>query len=118
MVARTVAAAAGRVPGCIAGAGSNNTATAVYLARSAERAGAQALLCVTPPYPADPGRHETRISAPPHHPPGIPDHPDGIPRARPALHQTIWRLYLVGLSVLQHGDWGDIPGARLPCWRG
>ena len=34
----------------IAGAGSNNTATAVELARSAERAGAQALLCVTPPY--------------------------------------------------------------------
>ena len=34
----------------VAGAGSNNTATAVELARSAERAGAQALLCVTPPY--------------------------------------------------------------------
>src|SRR5260370_38970174 len=49
VVARTVAAAAGRVP-VIAGAGSNNTATAVDLARSAERAGAQALLCVTPPY--------------------------------------------------------------------
>lgn len=49
VVARTVAAAAGRVP-VIAGAGSNNTATAVDLARSAERAGASALLCVTPPY--------------------------------------------------------------------
>ena len=49
VVARTVAAAAGRVP-VIAGAGSNNTTTAVDLARSAERAGAQALLCVTPPY--------------------------------------------------------------------
>jgi len=49
VVARTVAAAAGRVP-VIAGAGSNNTGTAVDLARSAERAGAQALLCVTPPY--------------------------------------------------------------------
>jgi 4-hydroxy-tetrahydrodipicolinate synthase len=49
VVARTVAAAAGRVP-VIAGAGSNNTATAVELARSAERAGASALLCVTPPY--------------------------------------------------------------------
>ena len=49
VVAATVAAAAGRVP-VIAGAGSNNTATAVELARSAERAGAQALLCVTPPY--------------------------------------------------------------------
>jgi 4-hydroxy-tetrahydrodipicolinate synthase len=49
VVARTVAAANGRVP-VIAGAGSNNTATAVELARSAERAGASALLCVTPPY--------------------------------------------------------------------
>ena len=49
VVLRTVAAAAGRVP-VIAGAGSNNTATAVELARSAERAGASALLCVTPPY--------------------------------------------------------------------
>jgi len=49
VVLQTVAAAAGRVP-VIAGAGSNNTATAVELARSAERAGASALLCVTPPY--------------------------------------------------------------------
>ena len=49
VVATTVAAAAGRVP-VIAGAGSNNTATAVELARSAERAGASALLCVTPCY--------------------------------------------------------------------
>src|SRR5271165_4616798 len=40
IVATTVAAAAGRVP-VIAGAGSNNTATAIELARSAERAGAQ-----------------------------------------------------------------------------
>jgi 4-hydroxy-tetrahydrodipicolinate synthase len=49
VVAQTVAAAGGRVP-VIAGAGSNNTQTAVELARSAERAGADALLCVTPPY--------------------------------------------------------------------
>src|ERR1700704_691215 len=49
VVARTVAAAAGRVPGS-ARAGRNNTHPAVDLARSAERAGAQALLCVTPPY--------------------------------------------------------------------
>lgn len=49
VVARTVAAAAGRVP-IIAGAGSNNTQTAVELARSAEKAGAAALLCVTPFY--------------------------------------------------------------------
>lgn len=38
-----------RVP-VIAGAGSNNTATAVELAVSAEQAGAQALLCATPAY--------------------------------------------------------------------
>ena len=49
VVAATVAAAAGRVP-VIAGACSNNTQTAAELARSAERAGASALLCVTPFY--------------------------------------------------------------------
>jgi 4-hydroxy-tetrahydrodipicolinate synthase len=49
VVARTVAAAAGRVP-VIAGAGSNNTQTAVELAQAAEKAGASALLCVTPFY--------------------------------------------------------------------
>ena len=49
VIAATVAAAAGRVP-VIAGAGSNNTQTVVELARSAERAGASALLCVTPYY--------------------------------------------------------------------
>lgn len=47
VVAAAVAAAAGRVP-VIAGACSNNTQTAAELARSAERAGASALLCVTP----------------------------------------------------------------------
>src|SRR5271165_4498524 len=41
--------ARGRVP-VIAGAGSNNTAEAVALARHAERAGADAVLCVTPYY--------------------------------------------------------------------
>ncbi|MBL6653493.1 MAG: 4-hydroxy-tetrahydrodipicolinate synthase, partial [Reyranella sp.] len=49
VVAATVTAAAGRVP-VIAGACSNNTQTAAELARSAERAGADALLCVTPFY--------------------------------------------------------------------
>ena len=44
-----VAEARGRVP-VIAGAGSNNTAEAVDLARQAERAGADALLAVTPYY--------------------------------------------------------------------
>jgi 4-hydroxy-tetrahydrodipicolinate synthase len=49
VVERTVAAAAGRVP-VIAGAGSSSTQTSVELARSAELAGAQALLCITPYY--------------------------------------------------------------------
>ena len=49
-VVRVVAeAAAGRVP-IIAGAGANSTAHAVELGRAALRAGAQALLCVTPYY--------------------------------------------------------------------
>ncbi|MBN9091164.1 MAG: 4-hydroxy-tetrahydrodipicolinate synthase [Reyranella sp.] len=49
LIATAVAAARGRVP-VIAGAGSNNTATAVELASAAEDAGAAALLCVTPAY--------------------------------------------------------------------
>jgi 4-hydroxy-tetrahydrodipicolinate synthase len=49
VIAATVAAAAGRVP-VIAGAGSNSTETSIALARSAELAGAQALLCVAPYY--------------------------------------------------------------------
>ena len=53
IVERTVAAAGGRVP-VIAGAGSNNsTQASVELARSAELAGAQALLC-TAPYRLEP----------------------------------------------------------------
>ena len=50
IIERTVAAAAGRVP-VIAGATSSSTQTTVLLARSAELAGAQALLCTTPYYP-------------------------------------------------------------------
>ena len=49
LIETAVAAARGRVP-VIAGAGSNNTATAVELACSAEKAGASALLCATPAY--------------------------------------------------------------------
>jgi 4-hydroxy-tetrahydrodipicolinate synthase len=49
VVATTVAAAAGRVP-VIAGASSNKTQIALELARSAERAGASAILAVTPFY--------------------------------------------------------------------
>ena len=45
----TVEVARGRVP-VIAGAGSNNTAEAIDLARHAEKAGADAVLVVTPYY--------------------------------------------------------------------
>jgi 4-hydroxy-tetrahydrodipicolinate synthase len=45
----TIAEAKGRVP-VVAGAGSNNTAEAIDLARHAEKAGADALLVVTPYY--------------------------------------------------------------------
>lgn len=50
VVEATVGAAAGRVP-VIAGIGSNNTQTALALATSAERAGATALLALTPFHP-------------------------------------------------------------------
>lgn len=49
VIAETVQAAAGRVP-VIAGAGSNDTAKAQRLIRAAKRAGADALLLVTPYY--------------------------------------------------------------------
>jgi len=49
VIAAAVAVSSGRVP-VVAGVGSNNTATAVELARSAEQAGADALLCVAPYY--------------------------------------------------------------------
>ncbi|MFT8720223.1 4-hydroxy-tetrahydrodipicolinate synthase [Acetobacter sp.] len=49
IVARTIKIAAGRVP-VIAGAGSNSTAEAVDLAKHAEKAGASAVLIVTPYY--------------------------------------------------------------------
>jgi 4-hydroxy-tetrahydrodipicolinate synthase len=49
VVAAAVDAAAGRVP-VIAGAGNNSTQASIELAKSAERVGAQALLCVAPYY--------------------------------------------------------------------
>ena len=49
VVERVIAVADGRVP-IIAGAGSNNTAEAIDLGQHAERAGADALLVVTPYY--------------------------------------------------------------------
>src|SRR5262249_40160733 len=84
VVATTVAAAAGRVP-VIAGASSNNTQTALELARSAEQAGASAILAVTPFYlkPSQAGigapfraiHHAVRLPGPlfdvPARPPGV-----------------------------------------------
>ena len=49
MVEITIAVAKGRVP-VIAGAGSNSTAEAIDLAAHAKRAGADAVLVVTPYY--------------------------------------------------------------------
>ncbi|MGH2342304.1 4-hydroxy-tetrahydrodipicolinate synthase [Segnochrobactraceae bacterium EtOH-i3] len=66
VVEMTVAVSAGRVP-VIAGAGSNNTAEALDLARFAEKAGANAILVVTPYYnkPSQEGlyRHFMAIDA-------------------------------------------------------
>lgn len=66
VVEMTVAVSAGRVP-VIAGAGSNNTAEALDLARFAEKAGADAVLVVTPYYnkPSQEGlyRHFMAIDA-------------------------------------------------------
>lgn len=66
VVEMTVAVSAGRVP-VIAGAGSNNTAEALDLARFAETAGADAVLVVTPYYnkPSQEGlyRHFMAIDA-------------------------------------------------------
>jgi 4-hydroxy-tetrahydrodipicolinate synthase len=103
IVERTVAAAAGRVP-VIAGAGSSGTQISVELARSAELAGAQALLCITP-YHLEPTQagliaHFLAI----HDAVGIPiilcDGPTRI--ARPLADATIERLAelprIVGLT--------------------
>ncbi|MBO7357094.1 MAG: 4-hydroxy-tetrahydrodipicolinate synthase [Lachnospiraceae bacterium] len=49
VIRRTVEKVAGRVP-VIAGTGSNSTETAIYLSKEAEKAGADALLLVTPYY--------------------------------------------------------------------
>jgi 4-hydroxy-tetrahydrodipicolinate synthase len=49
VVARTVAAAKGRVP-VLAGAGSNSTSEAIYMARHAKAVGASGLLLVSPYY--------------------------------------------------------------------
>ncbi len=66
LIARAVRVAAGRVQ-VVAGAGSNATATAVLLARQAERAGADAVMVVAPYYnkPTPEGMlaHYTQVAA-------------------------------------------------------
>jgi 4-hydroxy-tetrahydrodipicolinate synthase len=119
IVERTVAVAAGRVP-VIAGAGSNNsTQASVELARSAELAGAQALLC-TAPYCLEPTQagliaHFQAI----HDAVGIPIilH-DGPPRiARPLADATIERLAELPRIVGLKDATGDIERMARLRWR-
>jgi 4-hydroxy-tetrahydrodipicolinate synthase len=113
VVEATVAAAGGRVP-VIAGAGSNNTQTAVDLARSAQQAGAQALLCVTPYYlkPTQAGliAHFTAI----HDAVGIPIILYDVPSrtACPMADVTIKRLADLPRVVGLKDATGDIPRVK------
>ena len=118
IVERTVAAAAGRVP-VIAGAGSNSTQISVELARSAELAGAQALLCITP-YCLEPTQagliaHFQAI----HDAVGIPiilhDGPTRI--ARPLADATIERLAELPRIVGLKDATGDIERMGRLRWR-
>jgi 4-hydroxy-tetrahydrodipicolinate synthase len=118
IVERTVAAAAGRVP-VIAGTGSNSTQASVDLARSAELAGAQALLC-TAPYCLEPTQagliaHFQAI----HDAVRIPIilH-DGPPRiARPLADVTIERLAELPRIVGLKDATGDIERLGRLRWR-
>ncbi|MEA2811870.1 MAG: 4-hydroxy-tetrahydrodipicolinate synthase [Rhodospirillaceae bacterium] len=118
IVERTVAAAAGRVP-VIAGAGSNNTQTSVELARSAELAGAQALLCITPYYlePTQAGliAHFQAI----HEAVRIPIILDDVPprTARPMADLTIERLAELPRIVGLKDATGDIARVERIRWR-
>jgi 4-hydroxy-tetrahydrodipicolinate synthase len=113
VVEATVAAAGGRVP-MIAGAGSNNTQTAIELARAAEQAGAQALLCVTPYYlkPTQVGliAHFTAI----HDAVGLPIILYDVPSrtACPMADVTIKRLADLPRIVGLKDATGDIPRAK------
>jgi 4-hydroxy-tetrahydrodipicolinate synthase len=113
VVEATVAAAAGRVP-VIAGAGSNNTHTAIELARAAEQAGAQALLCVTPYYlkPTQAGliAHFTAI----HDAVGLPIILYDVPSrtACPIADVTIKRLADLPRVVGLKDATGDIPRVK------
>jgi 4-hydroxy-tetrahydrodipicolinate synthase len=118
IVERTVAAAAGRVP-VIAGAGSSSTQISVELARSAELAGAQALLCITP-YHLEPTQagliaHFQAI----HDAVGIPIILyDGPPRiARPLADATIERLAELPRVVGLKDATGDIERMARLRWR-
>jgi 4-hydroxy-tetrahydrodipicolinate synthase len=118
IVERTVAAAAGRVP-VIAGAANSNTQASVELARSAELAGAQALLC-TAPYHLEPTQagliaHFQAI----HDAVQIPIilH-DGPPRiARPLADVTIERLAELPRIVGLKDATGDIERLGRLRWR-
>jgi 4-hydroxy-tetrahydrodipicolinate synthase len=118
IVERTVAAAAGRVP-VIAGAGSHNTQTAVELARSAELAGAQALLCITPYHlgPTQAGliAHFQAI----HDAVGIPIILHDVPAriARPLAEATIERLAELPRIVGLKDATGDIERVGRLRWR-
>lgn len=113
VVAATVEAAGGRVP-VIAGAGSNNTQTAIELARAAEKAGAQALLCVTPYYlkPTQAGliAHFTAI----HHAVGLPIFLYDVPsRTACAMADvTITRLAELPRIVGLKDATGDVPRVK------
>jgi 4-hydroxy-tetrahydrodipicolinate synthase len=118
VVERTVAAAAGRVP-VIAGAGSSSTQTSVELARSAELAGAQALLCITPYYlePTQAGliAHFQAI----HDAVGIPIILSDVPprTARPMADLTIERLAELPRVVGLKDATGDIARLERMRWR-
>src|SRR5471032_1235582 len=113
VVEATVSAAGGRVP-VIAGAGSNNTQTAIELARLAEKAGAQALLCVTPYYlkPTQAGliAHFTAI----HHAVSLPSFLYDVPSrtACPMADVTITRLAELPRIVGLKDATGDIPRVK------
>ena len=114
VVEATVAATGGHVP-VIAGAGSNNTQTAVELARASEQAGAQALLCVTPYYlkPTQAGlvAHFTAI----HDAVGLPIVLYDVPSrtACPMADVTITRLAELPRIVGLKDATGDIPRVKL-----
>jgi 4-hydroxy-tetrahydrodipicolinate synthase len=118
VVERTVAAAAGRAP-VIAGAGTHNTQTSIELARSAELAGAQALLCITPYYlePTQAGliAHFQAV----HDAVGIPIILSDVPprTARPMADLTIERLAELPRVVGLKDATGDIARLERMRWR-